>query len=120
MQKHTRIYFEALEAAGADPVFTPVRCEVCHAAASDIHHIQARQMGGSKQRDFIENLMALCTECHSRYGDETQHFDFLVNSHLNFMKRMDINHVPDRIKNIKENEIRLLRSDHSGSDVVGD
>jgi 5-methylcytosine-specific restriction endonuclease McrA len=26
-------------------------------------------MGGSKKKDDIENLMALCRECHLEYGD---------------------------------------------------
>lgn len=48
-----------------------IACEVCESEAVDIHHIQARGMGGSKHRDVIENLMALCRDCHEEYGDIT-------------------------------------------------
>ena len=41
-----------------------IPCEVCGAKAVDIHHIEARGMGGSKTKDVIENLMALCRSCH--------------------------------------------------------
>jgi hypothetical protein len=42
-----------------------IGCEVCGVAASDIHHIQARGMGGSKLRDTPGNLIALCRPCHT-------------------------------------------------------
>lgn len=41
-----------------------IPCEVCNAKAVDIHHINPRGMGGSKNADTLENLMALCRNCH--------------------------------------------------------
>ena len=41
--------------------------------AVDIHHIEPRQAGGSKLKDTIENLMALCRKCHLKYGDKKQY-----------------------------------------------
>jgi hypothetical protein len=38
-------------------------------------------MGGSKLRDNIENIMALCRTCHEFYGDKKQHMDFLIITH---------------------------------------
>jgi len=38
-------------------------------------------MGGGKGKDEIENLMALCRECHVEYGDKKQHLDFLMMKH---------------------------------------
>lgn len=38
-------------------------------------------MGGSKTKDFIENLMALCREDHEKYGDKVQHYEFLKQIH---------------------------------------
>jgi len=58
-----------------------IPCEVCGSQAVDIHHIHPRGMGGSKLRDNIENIMALCRTCHEFYGDKKQHMDFLIITH---------------------------------------
>lgn len=68
MKKHTRIYLDAMGYDEAD--FIP--CEMCGKQAVDIHHIHARGAGGSKTKDYIENLMALCRPCHSLYGDRKE------------------------------------------------
>lgn len=44
-------------------------------------------MGGSKTKDFIENLMACCRHDHEKYGDKSQYYDFLKETHLGFMER---------------------------------
>lgn len=69
MQKHTKIY---LKHFGYD-ITDFIPCEVCGCRAVDIHHIEPRGMGGSKKADTIDNLMALCRECHIEYGDKKQH-----------------------------------------------
>jgi 5-methylcytosine-specific restriction endonuclease McrA len=38
-------------------------------------------MGGSKSKDFIDNLQALCRGCHHEYGDKVQHYEFLKKIH---------------------------------------
>ena len=81
MRKHTRIYLEYFNFDELD--YIP--CEVCSSPAQDIHHIEARGMGGSKLKDNIENLQAVCRACHIRYGDKKQHKDMLVETHLNYM-----------------------------------
>ena len=48
-----------------------IPCEVCGAKAVDIHHIEARGMGGTKKEEDFKNLMALCRKCHLEYGDIT-------------------------------------------------
>lgn len=78
MKKHTEIYFEYFGYDTSDFI----NCEVCGKQAVDIHHIKARGMGGSAKADNIGNLMALCRECHDRYGDKKQHMDLLKNIHL--------------------------------------
>mgnify|MGYP003109503976 CR=1 FL=1 len=60
MKKHTKIYMEYFDYVLDD--FIP--CEVCKTRAVDIHHIEPRGMGGSKSKDFIANLVALCRTCH--------------------------------------------------------
>ena len=63
-----------------------IPCEVCGKVAVDIHHIEARGIGGSKEADNIENLMALCREDHLKYGDKKQYKDFLKCKHAERLK----------------------------------
>jgi len=60
MKKHTKIYLDYFGYDAGD--FIP--CEICENKAVDIHHIEPRGMGGSKTKDTIENLQALCRSCH--------------------------------------------------------
>ena len=77
MKKYTRTYLNYFKYDETD--FIP--CEVCNKQAVDIHHIQAKGMGGSNTKDNIENIMALCRECHIKYGDKKQYKDFLKEIH---------------------------------------
>ncbi len=77
MKKHTKIYLNYFGYDTTD--FIP--CEVCGSQAVDIHHIECRGMGGTKTKDIIENLMALCRKHHIEYGDKKQHMDFLIITH---------------------------------------
>jgi 5-methylcytosine-specific restriction endonuclease McrA len=77
MKKHTRIYLHHFGYAPSDFVY----CEICLREAVDIHHIDARGMGGSEDKDTPDNLMALCRKCHEDYGDKKQHKDFLKQVH---------------------------------------
>ncbi len=79
MKKHTKIYMKAF---GYD-ISDFIKCEVCQKEAVDIHHIEARGMGGSKTKDIPENLMALCRECHELYGDKVDHKEALKVIHKN-------------------------------------
>ena len=80
MKRHTNVYFSFL---GYDKT-SYIECEVCHAQAQDIHHIEPRGMGGNPKgdKDRIENLMAVCRQCHDKYGDKKQYKDFLKEIHL--------------------------------------
>jgi 5-methylcytosine-specific restriction endonuclease McrA len=77
LKKHTKIY---LDYFGYYPG-EHIPCEMCGATAVDIHHIKARGMGGSKTKDFIENLQALCRDCHEKYGDKVQYYELLTERH---------------------------------------
>ena len=64
-----------------------IPCEICQAKAVDIHHIDSRGMGGSKQADTIENLMAVCRQCHNEYGDLKQHKEMLKATHNHHLSK---------------------------------
>jgi len=81
MKNHTKVYFEYFGYGQED--FVP--CEICGRKAVDIHHIEARGMGGSKLKDDIENLMAVCRPHHIMYGDKKQFKDMLKKTHKKFM-----------------------------------
>jgi hypothetical protein len=78
LKKHTLTYFNHFGYDISD--FIP--CEVCGKTAVDIHHIEARGIGGSKEADAIENLMALCREDHIKFGDKKQYKEWLKSVHL--------------------------------------
>lgn len=79
MKKHTKIYMEAFGYDRSDFI----ECEIpsCNYPAVDIHHIQARGMGGSKTKDVPSNLMALCRFHHKEYGDKKQFKHYLKQIH---------------------------------------
>jgi len=77
MRNHTKVYMSHFGYALDD--FIP--CEVCGNKAVDLHHIFCRGMGGSKNKDNIENIQALCRNCHIEYGDKKEHLEFLQTIH---------------------------------------
>ena len=84
MKKHVKIYLDYFGYTVAD--FIP--CEICNSKAVDIHHIECRGMGGSKEKDKIENLQAVCRECHIKYGDKKEYKEMLTSLHkLKMIKR---------------------------------
>jgi 5-methylcytosine-specific restriction endonuclease McrA len=77
MKNHTKVYLNHFGYGIED--FIP--CESCGAKAVDIHHIEARGMGGDKKADNINNLMALCRQCHLVMGDTKTHMEYLKSKH---------------------------------------
>jgi 5-methylcytosine-specific restriction endonuclease McrA len=69
MKKYVKTY---LDYFGYDET-SWIACEMCGQTAVDINHIDARGMGGSKLKDKIENLMAMCRKCHIDLGDKKEH-----------------------------------------------
>lgn len=99
MKKHTKIYLDFFGYGLED--FVP--CEICGGRAVDIHHIKSRGMGGSKIKDFIENLMGVCRKHHDEYGDKVQFVEFLQTIHKNFMAAFMLSsHTPKRVKAVRE------------------
>lgn len=82
MKKHTKIYMDALGYSVGD--FIP--SEISGKPAVDIHHIDARGMGGSKDKDVIENLMAVTREEHEKYGDVKEYKALLKEIHYRFLE----------------------------------
>ena len=81
MKKHTKIYMDYFNYVLDD--FIP--CEVCGARANDIHHIENRGSGGSKSKDRIENLMAVCRPCHMYHGERKESLQMLKDIHRDKM-----------------------------------
>lgn len=65
MKNHIKVYFKHFKY----DISSFIECEVCKAPSNDIHHIQPKGMGGSKTKDNIENLIALCRDCHNDAHD---------------------------------------------------
>jgi hypothetical protein len=63
-----------------------IPCEICGTQAIDIHHIECRGMGGTKQPETISNLMAVCRPCHEKYGDKKEHKEYLQDLHNYFIE----------------------------------
>jgi len=89
VKKHTRIYLTEMGYDETDWIM----CEVvdCGCRAVDIHHINARGMGGSESKDTIENLMALCRSCHIELGDRKSMKDYLIKCHQRRMYERNVN-----------------------------
>lgn len=60
---YKQIYFKYFGYGEQDKIL----CEMCHNLAVDIHHIIYKSRGG---KDEIENLIALCRDCHNLAHDE--------------------------------------------------
>lgn len=82
MKKHIKIYMQYFNYGEQD--YIP--CEICGARCNDVHHISARGMGGSKEKDFIENLMGLCRADHDRAENQTFSEFYLNTIHLRFIQ----------------------------------
>ena len=73
MKKHVKIFLQNFGWGEQD--FIP--CLMCGQRAVDIHHIERRGLGGSKDKDYIENLAALCRSCHDK-AERNKEFNKIV------------------------------------------
>lgn len=83
MRSHTKIYLEHFDYSTEQPEYMP--CEICSNQVVDVHHIDPRRMGGSKTKDYIENLMGLCRECHNDCEDGVFSREWQIETHLDFL-----------------------------------
>jgi len=80
MQKHTKVYFDFFDYGEQD--YIPCEME-CGSKATDVHHLTKRSKFGSKQeRDYIENLMGLCRDCHNKAENDGMFNMFARIKHL--------------------------------------
>lgn len=78
MKPHVKIYLDTFKYSTQEEIM----CEKCGRPSNDIHHIDPRGMGGkNKHADRIDNLMALCRECHAIFGDKKQFKQMLRDIH---------------------------------------
>jgi len=54
-----------------------IPCVVCGVGSTEIHHIHPKGMGGTAGKDVIENLIALCRECHIKAHQSKLSKDYL-------------------------------------------
>jgi hypothetical protein len=98
MKPHIKIYLDHFGYAGDE--FIP--CECCGKKAVDINHVVARGRGGDPtgKKDIIENLQAVCRDCHNKYGDNPNWFVFLVKAHATKL-RVNWIELLDKLKSLR-------------------
>lgn len=86
MKLHTRNYLDFFSFQIPEDCV----CEIpgCGRPGNDIHHVQARGMGGNPKgdKDHISNLMALCREHHVAFGDVPGKREWLRKVHFKYME----------------------------------
>ena len=67
MKNHTKVYMQFFDYGEQDFVM----CEFCqNDRAVDIHHLTKQsKFGSKKEKDYIENLMGLCRDCHIKCNE---------------------------------------------------
>lgn len=57
---------------------------------NELHHIDAKGMGGRPSKDVIENIMCVRVDLHLKYGDKVQYKEFLKKAHKNYMETRNV------------------------------
>ena len=86
MQSYTKVY---LDEFGYDETDF-IKCECCENKATEIHHILSRKKFKEYLND-IRNLMAICRDCHQKYGEIKYAMPMLLKIHKRILQ----------IKNVK-------------------
>ena len=82
MKKYTKVYMNHFNFDVGD--FIP--CELCGTKATEIHHIEARSLRKDLLND-VTNLMAVCRNCHIKFGDKKQYKNHLNQIHGDYLER---------------------------------
>ena len=82
MKLHTSIYMVYFDLRESDYIYSEISGLPCN----DIHHINNKGMGGSKSKDYIENLIALTREEHELCHRYKIVNDFAKVIHNKFLK----------------------------------
>lgn len=81
MQNHCKVYHKHYNIAPGEFI----NCEACNSMpAVDLHHIIPRSKFGSKnkhEQDKIENIIALCRQCHDLAHAEKISKEYLQQMH---------------------------------------
>ena len=77
MVNHKKVYTTFFNLDTCDHIL----CTSCGQVAVDIHHILPRGMGGS-EKDYIENLVALCRICHDKAESSRSFNSYVRVKHL--------------------------------------
>lgn len=86
MKEHIRVYLDYF-GYGIDD-YIPCEIPGCNNRAGPPHHIDPRGLGGSEERDNIENLIGLCMYPH--HEEAEKHLlskEYLKFVHLDFMSK---------------------------------
>ena len=94
LKQHIKIYLDAFGYDETDYIPSEIGGK-----AVDIHHIVSRGMGGTKEKDRIENLMALTREQHLKYGDKKIYMKMLLTTHWCFLERHGVEFDREYLRN---------------------
>ena len=97
MKPYVKLYMDAFRYDIGDFIPCEVEGPNCGNRAVDVNHIDARGMGGSKTKDYIENLMGTCRECHNDYGDIKDAKPILKAIHKKVMEHAGVKFDPELI-----------------------
>lgn len=111
MKNHIKVYLSFFNYGQDD--YKP--CEYCllekglYNRAVDVHHIEPRGMGGSKQKDHIEWLVGLCRRHHNQSEDKIIIKAKLLSLHARFIMIHDPNYKFEKLDDTIINQAKNIQ-----------